>query len=246
MLLHHRAAQAQPQAHALGLGGEERSEQLLGHFGGMPGPRSPRENSSPGLLAQLTRPHRTRISSRRGQRCRRCPWPAWHCASGSAAPARPWCGRTAPAAGRPAARVSTRTCSLRACRLTSGMMASSRAAGTASRAWSRRRTKSCTLRITGPPARPARQCAACARSARSVMAGGRALQQVHGPGGIAGDGGQRLVQLVAEQRRHLAYRGQPGRGLQPVLAGARQFLHPALLADVQEMRSSSRSASHAR
>jgi hypothetical protein len=62
----------------------------------------------------------------------------------------------------------------------------------------------------------------------------RRLQQVHGAGGIAGNRGQRLVQFVAHQRGHLADRRQPRRGLQPLLAGARKFLHAALLADVQE------------
>ena len=32
MLLNHGAAQAQPQAHALGFGGEKRREQLRGHI----------------------------------------------------------------------------------------------------------------------------------------------------------------------------------------------------------------------
>jgi hypothetical protein len=49
MLLDHRAAQAQAQSHAFGLGGEERREQLLRHLGsGMPGPgRPPRIPASP-------------------------------------------------------------------------------------------------------------------------------------------------------------------------------------------------------
>ncbi|MNV65832.1 hypothetical protein D3C71_1585540 [compost metagenome] len=57
--------------------------------------------------------------------------------------------------------VFTRTPSLRACRLTSGRMASSNCcAYTASRAWSRRRTKSWTLLIT-LPARSACRAICC-------------------------------------------------------------------------------------
>ena len=69
--------------------------------------------------------------------------------------------------------INTRTCSLRACRLTSGMMASSNARGvTHSRTWSRRRTKSCTLLMT-LPARSAcslmRLSASCRSAARGAV-----------------------------------------------------------------------------
>ena len=59
-------------------------------------------------------------------------------------------------------------------------------------------------------------------------------QQVQGTGGVAADGGQGLVQLMAQQRRHLAHHGQAGRGLQALLRGARQLLYPALLAHVDK------------
>ena len=39
---------------------------------------------------------------------------------------------------------------------------------------------------------------------------------------------------MAEQRGHLAHGGKAGRGLQPLLGGARDLLHAALLADVDE------------
>ena len=65
--------------------------------------------------------------------------------------------------------------------------------------------------------------------------GGRGMfQQVDGAVGVAGDGGQRLVEFVAEQRGHLADRGQPCGGLQTLLRGTGQLLDPAPLADVQE------------
>ena len=60
------------------------------------------------------------------------------------------------------------------------------------------------------------------------------FQQVDGAVGVAGDGGQRLVEFVAEQRGHLADRGQPCGGLQTLLRGTGQLLDPAPLADVQE------------
>ena len=44
-------------------------------------------------------------------------------------------------------------------------------------------------------------------------------QQVHRPGCVAGDGGQRLVQLVAQQGGHLTHSGQACSGLQTLLAG---------------------------
>ena len=59
-------------------------------------------------------------------------------------------------------------------------------------------------------------------------------QQVGGAGGVARYSGQRLVQLMAEQGGHFAHHGQAGRGLQAVLAGARQLFDAALLAHVQK------------
>jgi hypothetical protein len=155
MLLHHRAAQAQAQAHALGLGGEERREQLarppragcrarsvtdrkldpaLQSWraapstapGGPPGtssrwPRSP-------ALSMACMALRARFSSTCSTMVRSHQIPA---------------GRSrAPDAHRQLARLQ----------LTSGMTASISGAGrsTGSRTCSRRRTKSCTLRITRP------------------------------------------------------------------------------------------------
>jgi len=60
------------------------------------------------------------------------------------------------------------------------------------------------------------------------------VQQVERAVGVAGNGGQGLVEFVAEQRSHLAHGGQACRGLQSLLAGAREFFHPPLLADVQD------------
>ena len=59
------------------------------------------------------------------------------------------------------------------------------------------------------------------------------LHQVQRPGCVAGDGGQRLVQLVAEQRGHLAHGGQPRGGLQTLLLLARNFLDATLVADIE-------------
>ncbi len=60
-----------------------------------------------------------------------------------------------------------------------------------------------------------------------------ALQQVQRAGCVARDRRQRLVQFVAQQRRHLADGGEPRGGLQPLLLLARQLLDPALVADVE-------------
>ena len=82
--------------------------------------------------------------------------------------------------------ITTRTPSLRACRLTSGMMASSSSRGcTASRTCSRRRTKSCTLFIT-LPARSA--CSAMRRiaSRRSSASGDGTPSSDGWPAGVAG------------------------------------------------------------
>ena len=59
------------------------------------------------------------------------------------------------------------------------------------------------------------------------------VHQVQRAAGIAGNGRQRLVQLVAQQRGHLADGGQPRGGLQPFLLLARQVLDAALRADVE-------------
>ena len=62
--------------------------------------------------------------------------------------------------------------------------------------------------------------------------GGGVFEQVERAIGITGDGGQRLVQLVAEQGGHLAHGGQSGRGLKALLAGPREFFDAPLFADV--------------
>ena len=62
---------------------------------------------------------------------------------------------------------------------------------------------------------------------------GLGLQQIQAAVGVAGNGGQGLVQLVAEQRSHFTHRGQTGGGLQPLLAGTADFFHAAALAHVQ-------------
>ena len=100
---------------------------------------------------------------------------------------------------------------------------------------SRRRTKSCTLLITRPArsACSAMRCDGLAQHRGACRRRGCPSQQVQRAGGVAGDRRQRLVQLVAQQRGHLAHGGQPRRGLQPLLLLARQLLDAALLADVE-------------
>ena len=67
---------------------------------------------------------------------------------------------------------------------------------------------------------------------RRLVASGR-IQQVERARGVAGDRRQRLVELVAEQRGHLAHHGQARRGLQAVLLLARQFFDAALRTEVE-------------
>ena len=58
-------------------------------------------------------------------------------------------------------------------------------------------------------------------------------QQVQRAGGIAGNGRQRLVQFMAEQRGHFAHAGQAGGGLQPLLLLARHVFGAALGRQIQ-------------
>ena len=149
--------------------------------GAMPGPKSATENASqrsrpsppPNPVVRLMRP--TRISKTRSV------MPGWSidCIA-LRARLSSTCStmvRSHKTGGKSASTcVCTRTDSLRACRLTSGNTASNRAWGaTASRAWSRRRTKSCTLLITLPArsACSAMRSMASARSASSSLGGVR-------------------------------------------------------------------------
>ena len=99
VLLDHRATQAQAQAHALALRGEEGREQACRHVVVMPGPRS--------ITLKLTQRGcvcwALSVSTRWAGSVSP-PSPGCRCASGSAAPARPWCGRTPRAAAGRAAR----------------------------------------------------------------------------------------------------------------------------------------------
>ena len=59
------------------------------------------------------------------------------------------------------------------------------------------------------------------------------VEQIERAGGVTGDGRQRLVQLVAQQRRHLAHAGQPGGGLQALLLLAQQVFGATLRRQLQ-------------
>jgi hypothetical protein len=212
-------------------GGEEGREQPRRHLGGDAGAAVDDAEGDPARvrLAHAQRQHAL------GQRRVGLPSPGCRCATGSAAPARASCGRTARAAasGR---STSMRVPLLRACRRTSGSTPRSAGRCRSPRAAARAGARSlCTLLMT----RPARSACSAMRSSawRSIgtapCAGVGLVQQVQRAGGVAGDGGQRLVQLVAQQRGHLAHRGQPRAGLQPLLLLARQLLDAALRADVE-------------
>ena len=123
VLLDDGAAQAQAQAHAFALVVKNGVNSCCSASRRSPGP-----SRCTGTRASALAPGaRASVSTRVGPRAAARPSPAWRCARGSAAPARPSCGRTAPR-GRPGVDPSsTRTPSLRACRLTSGSTASTSA-----------------------------------------------------------------------------------------------------------------------
>ena len=63
---------------------------------------------------------------------------------------------------------------------------------------------------------------------------GSTFEQIERAARIAGNRRERLRKFVAQQRGHLADGRESGAGLQPLLAGARQFFDATLLADIDE------------
>ena len=201
--------------------------------GAMPGPRSTDAELDPARV----RPARTRDAQHALRPAAWCrpPSPGCRCAPGSAAPARPSCGRTARAAAAPAASSSTRAPLLRACRRTSGSTASisgrrrdrlARLLAPAHEVVHALDHPAGALGLLGDALRRPGAASPCGR--RASLRGRRRACRFSEPAGVAGDRGQRLVQLVAQQRGHLADGRQPRGGLQPLLLLARQLLDAAL------------------
>ena len=84
----------------------------------------------------------------------------------------------------------------------------------------------CPLGLLGNPA----QCHV--HIVQGLWLGAGVFQQIQRAVGVAGNRGQWLVQLVAEQGGHFAHCGQSGGGLQTFLTGARELFDLALFADV--------------